>query len=594
MREKVAERDAPYLKRAIRTIYNYNTPKEKLYQILSCREEATLAQTSFYLREIKDDNKVILEDKDLEVIGVPHVRYDDVTVIAQHIETGFWLSYKAYQVKKKGVGLVEEKRVILHEEGRMDDGCEFARSQEEEARTARVIRKCSAIFNAFIAGLEVMVGTNSADTFLQDCNLSEMVGSLDDLNNYFVQPEEDLSHEERQKFLKALRNRQDLFQEEGILNLILDMIDKMNIITSQGLLSSFAGEEAGDQWESISESLFQLLAAVIRGNHTNCSQFAQAQRLNWLFSKLGGEGAGMMDVLYCVLNDSPEALNMMQEEHIKVIISLLEKFGRDPKVLDILCNLCKGSGVAVRSSQNNIVDFLLPGKNLLLYSAVVDHVASSRPNMFVGSVAGSNLYSKWYFEVCIDHVEQQSHMAPHFRVGWGNTSGYIPYPGGGEKWGGNGVGDDLYSYGFDGAYLWTGGRSTMVIPSVNEPYIKKGDNIGCALDLSVPIITFFYNGIKIPGYFRNFNLEGMFFPVISASAKLSCRFLFGGEHGRLKYSPPDGFSPLYDCLLPTQILAIDPCFYFGEVAKGTLAGPLPVEDDVAYIPQPVDTSTVIS
>ena len=28
-------------------------------------------------------------------------------------------------------------------------------------------------------------------------------------------------------------------------------------------------------------------------------------------------------------------------------------------------------------------------------------------------------------------------MTPHFRVGWGNTSGYIPYPGGGEKWGGN-------------------------------------------------------------------------------------------------------------------------------------------------------------
>ena len=33
--------------------------------------------------------------------------------------------------------------------------------------------------------------------------------------------------------MKALRNRQDLFQEEGILNLILDMIDKMNVITSQ-------------------------------------------------------------------------------------------------------------------------------------------------------------------------------------------------------------------------------------------------------------------------------------------------------------------------------------------------------------------------
>ena len=157
----------------------------------------------------------------------------------------------------------------------MDDGVEFARSQDEEARTARVIRKCSALFNSFILGLEVMINSKSTETFLSDCNLTEMVGSLDDLNNYFVQPEEDLSHEERQKFLKALRNRQDLFQEEGILNLILDMIDKMNVITSQGLLSSFAGEEAGDQWETISAALFQLLAAVIRGNHTNCSQFAQ-------------------------------------------------------------------------------------------------------------------------------------------------------------------------------------------------------------------------------------------------------------------------------------------------------------------------------
>ena len=58
-----------------------------------------LSATCFYLREVKDDNKVILEDKDLEVIGVPNVRYDDVTVIAQHMETGYWLSYKAYQVK---------------------------------------------------------------------------------------------------------------------------------------------------------------------------------------------------------------------------------------------------------------------------------------------------------------------------------------------------------------------------------------------------------------------------------------------------------------------------------------------------------------
>ena len=108
-----------------------------------------------------------------------------------------------------------------------------------------------------------MVHSKSTETFLQDCNLTEMVGSLEDLNNYFVQPEDDLSHEERQKFLKALRNRQDLFQEEGILSLILDAIDKMNTITGQGILSSLAGEESGQQWNDVSGYLFQLLGKFL-------------------------------------------------------------------------------------------------------------------------------------------------------------------------------------------------------------------------------------------------------------------------------------------------------------------------------------------
>lgn len=58
--------------------------------------------------------------------------------------------YKAYETKKKGVGKVEEKQAVLHEEGKMDDGLDFSRSQEEESRTARVIRKCSSLFTQFI------------------------------------------------------------------------------------------------------------------------------------------------------------------------------------------------------------------------------------------------------------------------------------------------------------------------------------------------------------------------------------------------------------------------------------------------------------
>lgn len=52
--------------------------------------------------------------------------------------------------------------------------------------------------------------------------------------------------------LRALRNRQDLFQEEGILNLILDAIDKITVITAQGFMVALAGEEAGQDWDVIS------------------------------------------------------------------------------------------------------------------------------------------------------------------------------------------------------------------------------------------------------------------------------------------------------------------------------------------------------
>lgn len=58
--------------------------------------------------------------------------------------------FQSYETKKKGVGKVEEKQAVLHEEGKMDDGLDFSRSQEEESRTARVIRKCSSLFTNFI------------------------------------------------------------------------------------------------------------------------------------------------------------------------------------------------------------------------------------------------------------------------------------------------------------------------------------------------------------------------------------------------------------------------------------------------------------
>ena len=80
---------------------------------------------------------------------------EDKNILTNHSDKpteyfGSDVLFQSYETKKKGVGKVEEKQAILHEEGKMDDGLDFSRSQEEESRTARVIRKCSSLFTNFI------------------------------------------------------------------------------------------------------------------------------------------------------------------------------------------------------------------------------------------------------------------------------------------------------------------------------------------------------------------------------------------------------------------------------------------------------------
>ena len=76
---------------------------------------------------------------------------------------------------------------------------------------------------------------------------------------------------------------------------------------------------------------------MIQGNRANCAQFAQSYRLDWLVRRLEGQQSskGVLDVLHCVLIDSPEALNMIKEKHIITIISLIDRHGRDPKVTSV-------------------------------------------------------------------------------------------------------------------------------------------------------------------------------------------------------------------------------------------------------------------
>jgi len=74
---------------------------------------------------------------------------------------------------------------------------------------------------------------------------------------------------------------------------------------------------------------------------------------------------------------------------------------------------------------------------------------------------------------------------------------------------------------------------------------------------------------------------------------ISCRFIFGGEHGRFIHRPPDGAAPLYEAMLIKQKVAIEPCFSFGNIERNRLDGPTQFQHHIAFTPQPVRTNHIV-
>ncbi|XP_061668950.1 ryanodine receptor 3 [Syngnathoides biaculeatus] len=558
--------------------------------ILQDRERSDTTATSFCFRPSKEKSESGPK-RDVEGMGVPEIKYGDSVCFVMHVATGLWLSYQAPDAKSSRLGPVK-RRACLHSEGHMDDGLTLQRCQHEESQAARNIRNTTFLFTNFIKALD---GTTAGVSTEVAGYVEEVLQTLNDLIQYFKQPDSELEHEQKQCLLRSLIKRQDLFKEEGMLALLSKCIDRMNLYNSAAHFGEMAGEEAGAAWKDILNLLYELLAALIRGNRNNCTQFSQ--NLDWLVSKLERleSSSGILEVLHCVLIESPEALNIIQRGHIKSIISLLYKHGRNHKILDVLCSLCVCNGVAVRANQNLICDNLLPNRDLLLQTRLVNDVHSMRPNIFLGVAEGSAQYKKWYFELVIDQVDHfVTGESTHLRVGWANTKGYAPYPGGGEGWGGNGVGDDLYSYSFDGLHLWSG-RVPRAVASINQHLLTSDDVVSCCLDLGSPSMSFRINGQPVQGMFEDFNTDGFFFPVISFSAGVKVRFLLGGRHGDFKFLPPAGYSPCYEALLPKEKMYVEPVEEYKRDHEGVrdLLGTTQFLSQASFIPTPVDTSQIV-
>lgn len=69
------------------------------------------------------------------------------------------------------------------------------------------------------------------------------------------------------------------------------------------------------------------------------------------------------------------------------------------------------------------------------------------------------------------------------------------------------------------------GCVARTVSSPNQHLLRTDDVISCCLDLSAPSISFRINGQPVQGMFENFNIDGLFFPVVSFSAGIKLVFL---------------------------------------------------------------------
>uniref|UniRef100_H2Y883 Ryanodine receptor 3-like n=1 Tax=Ciona savignyi TaxID=51511 RepID=H2Y883_CIOSA len=552
--------------------------------------EGATYRTAVFCWQASKDRPESKADHEIDGMGAPEIKYGDSVCYLQHVDSGLWMTYQTIDTKSGRCG-PKQRMAVLHDDGRMDDGFMLSRAHPGEARTATIIRRTTEIFCNFINALDSHQNKKMSRRPEQP-NVEEVEQCVDDLIEYFQEGRgEEGGHEVHQHIVQELKNRQDLFQEEDAVSHVLQCIDKLAVYGDAGNFAQIVGVEASASYESLLNSMYVLLAATVRGNRNNCSKFAP--HLDWLVGQLDGQQAamGILEVLAAVLEDSQEALNMMKQDHIRSIISLLEKQCRNPKVLEVLSSLCVCNGVAVRGNQNLICETLLPGRDLLLQTALQSYITNVQPNIYMGVSNACAQYKKWYYEVIVEAVDRST-FAGHLRVGWANTEGFSPYPVGGDYYGENGVGDDMHSFGFDGINLWTSHRACPV-GSNNRHILAPNDIISCCMDLSIPTISFRINGQPVQGMFEDFNLNGLFFPVVSFSPGVKVRFLFGGPHGEFRFLPPVGYAPAYEALLPGRRLFLSPCKTYGNLSRGHLMGPGSSWERTVFVPNAVNTQNVI-
>ncbi|KAL0073218.1 armadillo-type protein [Phycomyces blakesleeanus] len=136
----------------------------------------------------------------------------------------------------------------------------------------------------------------------------------------------------------------------------------------------------------------------------------------------------------------------------------------------------------------------------------------------------NSLAERYCFEVVLD-------TDGLMQVGWVSDAFEM------DPEGGTGVGDDDFSYGYDGcrAKKWHG-RSSAYRTAYGQTWAAK-DVITCAIDLHLGELRYYRNGVDMGVAFTELDTNQSWYPAASLSTGQSLSFKFGGPLDRIKYIP---------------------------------------------------------
>ena len=228
-------------------------------------------------------------------------------------------------------------------------------------------------------------------------------------------------------------------------------------------------------------------------------------------------------------NDLDTALGWLAQEDANLSSEGAPSVPGDSKPVDI--NPSASVSATDEEEQNEIVNplFVISGTADVKENLSCRSSASGFPT--IGCRGYAVTTGKWYYELTVL-------TAGCVQVGWVDAA----FTGMADS--GQGVGDDIHSWAFDGwrTYIWH--ESSAEWGTRWAP----GDIVGCAVDMDSRIMSFYLNGFGVEVgmgvAFTDFECVGGLCPGVSFNRNESIHFNFGSTP--FKHGPPDGYQAYVD------------------------------------------------